>query len=210
MTELPRITTERLVLRVPTPEDASAMAAFGLDNRRHFEPWDPVRADEHYTVESVRRELAAGIERVASGAGLPFAFFAKDEPHGRVLGQCRFSNIVRGAFQAAHLGYGLDYRDVGRGLMTEALSAAIDYCFDQLNLHRIMANYVPGNLRSANVLRRLGFVVEGYARDYLLIAGRWQDHVLTSLTNESWRSTRAGPMGPTDRRGHWHISRQRV
>lgn len=46
-----------------------------------------------------------------------------------------------------------------------------------------MANYVPTNERSGRLLRRLGFTVEGYARDYLFIDGAWRDHVLTSLTN---------------------------
>jgi ribosomal-protein-alanine N-acetyltransferase len=50
-----------------------------------------------------------------------------------------------------------------------------------------MANYIPCNERSARVLKRLGFEVEGYARDYLFLAGNWQDHVLTSLINPSWR-----------------------
>jgi ribosomal-protein-alanine N-acetyltransferase len=67
--------------------------------------------------------------------------------------------------------------------MHEALEAAIRYAFDELRLHRIMANYVPTNERSGRVLRRLGFVIEGYARDYLFIGGRFMDHVLTSLTN---------------------------
>jgi ribosomal-protein-alanine N-acetyltransferase len=49
-----------------------------------------------------------------------------------------------------------------------------------------MANYLPQNERSARVLKGLGFVVEGYAKDYLYIDGRWQDHVLTALTNERW------------------------
>ncbi len=59
----------------------------------------------------------------------------------------------------------------------------IRYAFEDLRLHRIMANYVPHNQRSAHLLRRLGFVQEGYAKEYLKIAGRWQDHVLTALTN---------------------------
>lgn len=187
MTELPEIRTDRLVLRVPTPDDAPGMTNFVIDNREHFAPWDPKRGEDYYTLEAQRRELAASVERVAAGLALPFALYGRDEPLGPVLGHCRFSNIVRGAFQAAHLGYGLDHRVVGRGLMAEALRAAIGYCFDGINLHRVMANYIPGNVRSANALKRLGFVVEGYARDYLLIAGRWQDHVLTSVTNERWR-----------------------
>ena len=71
--------------------------------------------------------------------------------------------------------------------MTEALSLAIHYAFTELNLHRIMANYSPTNERSGRLLRRLGFVVEGYAQNYLLVHGTWQDHVLTSLTNEQWQ-----------------------
>jgi ribosomal-protein-alanine N-acetyltransferase len=50
-----------------------------------------------------------------------------------------------------------------------------------------MANYMPRNQRSANVLKRLGFVVEGYARNYLLINNHWEDHILTSLTNPNWQ-----------------------
>jgi ribosomal-protein-alanine N-acetyltransferase len=72
--------------------------------------------------------------------------------------------------------------------MTEALSIAINYVFEELNLHRIMANYMPHNRRSGNVLKRLGFVVEGYARDYLMINGKWEDHIFTSLINPHWRS----------------------
>ena len=72
--------------------------------------------------------------------------------------------------------------------MCEALTAAIKYVFEELNLHRIMANYMPANERSAKLLRRLGFTVEGYARDYLRLAGNWRDHILTALTNDSWKT----------------------
>ncbi len=73
--------------------------------------------------------------------------------------------------------------------MTEAVGRGIDFAFGQMNVHRIMANYVPSNLKSAAVLNRLGFVVEGYARDYLCLNGTWQDHVMTSLTNQNWRQS---------------------
>jgi ribosomal-protein-alanine N-acetyltransferase len=58
--------------------------------------------------------------------------------------------------------------------------------FEQQKLHRIMANYMPSNKRSARLLQKLGFVIEGHAKKYLLINGQWEDHVLTSLTNENW------------------------
>ena len=71
--------------------------------------------------------------------------------------------------------------------MTEAGRLLIHYAFEELNLHRIMASYIPHNQRSANVLKRLGFEIEGTAREYLFINGKWQDHVMTSLINPQWR-----------------------
>ena len=59
--------------------------------------------------------------------------------------------------------------------------------FEDQNLHRIMANSMPVNLRSKKLLARLGFQKEGYAPEYLLINGRWEDHILTALMNQSWK-----------------------
>ena len=104
-----------------------------------------------------------------------------------LVGVCNFTNIVRGAFQACTLGYSLSADAQGKGLMYEALTAAIAYMFEIENLHRIMANYVPENRRSADLLRRLGFEIEGHARDYLHINGAWRDHILTAKTNPDFR-----------------------
>jgi ribosomal-protein-alanine N-acetyltransferase len=110
--------------------------------------------------------------------------FPRNDVAGAVLGRANFNNIVRGSFHACYLGYDLDKRAEGHGLMQEALSAAIAHVFGPpLRLHRIMANYLPHNQRSGALLRRLGFVPEGYARDYLFIDGAWRDHVMTALTN---------------------------
>lgn len=188
MTELPRIETTRLILRVPTPADAEEMASFALANRDHFARWDPARDEAYFTTEHWQRELSSGVEGAKAGTSLRLVLEPRAGDLPPIAGHCTFSNIVRGAFQAAYLGYGLDSRAVGRGLMEEALRAAIEYCFDELNLHRLMANYMPTNSRSDRLLRKLGFVPEGYARDYLFLAGAWQDHVLTALINERWRS----------------------
>jgi len=185
---LPRLVTPRLVLRVPMPDDAEALAAFASDNRAHFAPWDPERDDAYFTVAGCRSRLELMLQEAVAGRSLPLVLVRRQGTPGAIIGQCTFSGITGYPFHAAYLGYGLDHRSVGQGLMTEALGAAIDYCFRTLNLHRIMANHLPSNVRSANLLRRLGFVPEGYARDYLLIAGRWQDHVLTALTNPDWRA----------------------
>jgi ribosomal-protein-alanine N-acetyltransferase len=83
-----------------------------------------------------------------------------------------------------------DSKEEGKGLMFEALREAIRYVFVEKRLHRIMANYMPSNVRSANLLKKLGFVEEGYAKEYLLINGRWEDHILTALTNRGWEQAK--------------------
>ncbi|MGP8847008.1 ribosomal protein S5-alanine N-acetyltransferase, partial [Enterobacter hormaechei] len=91
-------------------------------------------------------------------------------------------NVVRGSFHACYLGYSIAQKWQGQGLMYEALTSAIRYMQRTQHIHRIMANYMPHNKRSGDLLARLGFEKEGYAKDYLLIDGQWRDHVLTALT----------------------------
>ncbi len=100
-----------------------------------------------------------------------------------VIGVCSFTNIVRGTFQSCHLGYALGEAWQGQGVMQEALEVAIDHVFSRMQLHRIMANYMPHNAKSGNLLNRLGFRIEGRAESFLKIDGQWADHILTSLIN---------------------------
>ena len=86
---------------------------------------------------------------------------------------------------AAWLGYNLDESEQGKGYMTEALTASIAYVFRVINVHRLNASYIPSNVKSARILRKLGFVVEGYARDFLFIDGKWRDHILAGIVNPS-------------------------
>lgn len=185
--DLPVIDTPRLRLRLPTPADAARYLAYVTDNREHFAPWDPERDGSYFTLEHWQEELERVVDAWRAGTRLGLVLEARDGSADRILGHATFSQIVRGPFQAATLGYGLDHREVGRGLMFEALEAAIGFVFSRLGLHRVMAAYMPTNARSGALLRRLGFVPEGYARDYLRLAGAWQDHVLTARTNPDWR-----------------------
>lgn len=109
-----------------------------------------------------------------------------DSTNDKVIGVINFSHIMPMPFSACYLGYALDKDYQGRGIMGRSLRACIDGLFDEQNLHRIMANYLPDNHKSAKVLERLGFVKEGYAKAYLYINGKWQDHIMTALTNPNW------------------------
>ena len=69
--------------------------------------------------------------------------------------------------------------------MTLVVKTGCRIMFDDYGLHRVMANHMPHNDRSSRVLERCGFVREGFAKAYLKIAGRWEDHVLTALVKPS-------------------------
>lgn len=179
--------SERLLLRLPDASLAEALSDYYLRNAQHFAPYSPRRAPGFHSLEAWRERAAALRQGSLGGHALHLLLFPARGPSDELIGEINFTQIVRGAFQAAYLGYQLDREHVGRGLMSEALAASIAHVFQHMNLHRLMANYIPSNERSGRLLRRLGFSVEGYARDYLFIDGTWKDHVLTSLTNPNYR-----------------------
>lgn len=183
--DFPVIETERLALTLPAVEAAPRMLCYFEENREHLARWMPPLPIDYYTESHWRERLKKAREEFVQDKSMQLVIFERGRLDGRVIGVCNFSAFIRSAFHACYLGYSIGGRDEGRGLMYEALAAAIKYAFEDLRLHRVMANYVPTNERSGRVLRRLGFTVEGYARDYLLIGGQWRDHILTSLTNTS-------------------------
>lgn len=177
------LTTARLRLVPLAGSLADALARYRQRNRARFSAVGPP-VPEGPALSDWAREAAVRSERDwAAGLAFRFVLRARDGGDGELLGHVGFTEVVRGPLQACNLGFGLDEAQVGKGLMREALEAAIAFAFETKRLHRISANHLPTNERSARTLRALGFVPEGYARDYLFVCGAWRDHVLTALTN---------------------------
>ena len=179
--ETDRLVTDRLTLEFPASGMAARLLDYHQPNRDHLRPWEPERPNEFYTIEAVEGQLDRMRRQVEEQTAAHWLICAHDG--GDIIGVCSFTNIVRGPFQACHLGFSLGGDYQGKGLMHEALAAAISHVFEVHKLHRIMANYQPTNHRSEKLLCRLGFEREGLAKKYLKINGRWADHVLTSLIN---------------------------
>lgn len=95
---------------------------------------------------------------------------------GAIVGVANLSEIVRGLFQSAYLGFYGHAAYSGRGLMREGLGLLLRHAFHELKLHRIEANVQPDNSRSLALIRALGFQKEGFSPKYLKIGGRWRDH----------------------------------
>lgn len=182
---LPEITTARLTLRIAEEKDLSELLRFAREEKEHFRPWFPVSALDP-TPAALKVAIADRREQAIQDRGYRFHLFPLEEPD-RVIGLCSIADVRRGAIQQGVLGYGLAHERQGYGLMTEAARAAVAFAFQDLDLHRLEGSYMPTNDRSAAVLKSLGFVEEGFFKDYLLLAGAWQDHVVTSLLNPAWR-----------------------
>ncbi|HVK72712.1 MAG TPA: GNAT family N-acetyltransferase [Kofleriaceae bacterium] len=183
MAQRPEITSGRLRLWVHGPDDAHVVSQYFQRNRHHLARWSPPTPDGFYTEPYWIRRGEKNLIDARDGKAFRFAIVWKDNPAGDLLGTISLTEIVRGPLQQAYLGYGLDERAQGKGIMTEAVRVACAWAFDVQRLHRVSANYMPTNERSAEVLRRCGFTVVGYARDYLFINGAWRDHVLTALVD---------------------------
>lgn len=180
-----RIETDRLILRLPELEDAGEIAAYYRENRDHLQPWSPRWPPDVLSEEFWREQVPQRHADLADGTAVALFLFEKRAPR-RVIGNLSLTQIVRGAAQRCTIGYGLAARAQGQGFMVEAVRAAVAYAFDDLRLHRVTASYLPRNRRSAHVLQRAGFEIEGYAKDYLRIDGRWEDHIITAITNPAW------------------------
>ena len=174
--------TPRTLIRVADASDAQRLLRYRVQNREHLAPWEPLRDTSYYTLDHCMQTLADARDAVRLDRGYPF--FVLDMAGSEIIASFTLANVVRGAFQACHLGYGMAAHRQGQGLMQEALEVALSWAFHELDLHRVMANYMPRNERSGRLLERLGFEREGYAKRYLQIAGVWEDHVLTSRIRE--------------------------
>ena len=172
------IETARLWLSVPPAAHAPAVLRFAQLNREHLAPWAPPRPEPLDTLPAWQARLLVDRQKARDGTALLWRLRARDEREGAVLGTVSLTRIERGPLERASLGASVDREHQGRGLVQEAADAALDYAANTLRLRFIEAGHAPQNLRSASTLRRLGFVPYGYARDYLHVGGRLQDHVL--------------------------------
>ena len=170
----------RRILEVPTARGrAEFLRAVARSARLHRRVVYPPRtpAAFHRYLERLRRGNCLG--------------YWIRTPDGDLAGVVNVTEIVRGAFQSAYVGYYAFSPNEGRGYMSRGLRAVIRQAFVVHRLHRLEANVQPGNLASRRLVRRLGFRREGYSPRYLKVGGRWRDHERWALTIEDWRARRS-------------------
>ena len=187
---LPTISTERLRLRWLTPEDVPALAAiFGDAEVCRF--WSSPALSDMAAAEALHSEIVRGF-----AARSLFQWGIAERATNAVVGTCTLASLSS-EHRRAEVGFALARATWGRGYISEALPALLDFAFETLDLHRLEADVDPRNERSIRVLERLGFEREGYLRERYHVNGELQDAVLYGLLRRDWapRDARARGAG---------------
>jgi ribosomal-protein-alanine N-acetyltransferase len=164
-------------LREPRTRDEDEFLKLNRESRRFHRGWvsPPVTSADFRTFLLRAREGSVETRLICR------------RTDGAILGAFSLSQIARGNFQSAYLGYYIGSRHAGQGYMGEALTLALRLAFGSLRLNRIEANIQPENAPSIALVRRAGFTLEGFSRRYLKISGRWRDHQRWAILADDWR-----------------------
>lgn len=173
-------------IRYAEPSDAEEVTLFLVRNRTYFQPSEPTRGDEYFTVAEQRRRLERAAREREAGRSAMFLI----DFDGDLVGRMNLGGIVRGAFQSAGVRYAVDRRYAGRGIATAGLRELVRHAFDELDLHRVQGETQTTNLASQRVLARCGFKHYGRAPEYAKIDGSWQTIEFYQLINRRHGSAR--------------------
>lgn len=165
--------------------DLDDLVALRIQNRDFLAPFEAIREDAFFTRAAQSREITLDGDAWTAGLGYAFAVIHVFPDGGeRLIGRVALSNIVRGAWQNATIGYWISEDACGYGHATTAVGLVCAFAFDHAGLHRVQPAIMPRNTRSRRVVEKNGFRHEGRALRYLKIGGVWEDHDIFAMTSE--------------------------
>lgn len=179
-----RLETERLVLRPACMADYPQWKFVRSRNYDYLKPFEPAWPAGCLTRDFFERRIKRLNDDWRNDRTYAFVLFLKDE--GDLIGGLNINNVARGAANFGSLGYWLDQTVQGRGYMTEAGFSILHHAFSSLRFSRMNAATLTHNEKSRAMLERLGFSEDGFAKKYIQIDGRRQDHILFGLNAEDF------------------------
>jgi ribosomal-protein-alanine N-acetyltransferase len=169
-----------LRLRAPQTEDCAAfLRAVSRSRRLHAGRVSP---------PDTRALYRTWLERIADGSYYGHLLL---DTEGELLGVVNLSEVIRGGYQSAYLGYYVFAGYECQGVMSSGLRMVLPRAFGEYRLHRVEAAVQPGNIASRRLVQHLGFRLEGLSLRSVKIGGRWRDHERWALTTEEWRASAA-------------------
>ena len=175
-----QIATARLLLRPIAVADAAALFAIMSDpaTMRYWStpPWTGMSQADAFV----------NAAQVQTPDGLDVLFGIDLRASGLLVGTCTLFDVVAPS-RRAEIGYLLDRRHWGQGVMSEAVTALLSFGFGAMALNRVEADIDPRNLGSARLLERLGFVREGLLRSRWIVSGEASDSAIYGLLASEWK-----------------------
>jgi ribosomal-protein-serine acetyltransferase len=151
-------------------------------NYDRLRPWFPWCTPQ-MTVNDTRAFVEMSVARPARNDGFECCLFHR----GQLSGMVGYHSLNH-AHRRTALGYWLGAHAEGKGLMTLAVTALLDYGFSSLGLHRIEICADPDNHRSQAIPRRLGFTLECVRKDYVVLHGQTRDEVCYRMLAPDWKA----------------------
>jgi ribosomal-protein-alanine N-acetyltransferase len=176
------LVTERLILREFMEEDWKAVLEYQSDPLYlRYYAWTG------RTEAEVREFVGWFLKSQKEQPRAKFQLAVTLRDGNRLIGNCgvRINDM---ALREGNIGYELDPRHWGRGYATEAAREIVRFGFEELCLHRIWSWCVAENVGSARVLKKVGFLEEGYLREKEFYKGRWWDQRVFGLLDREWKT----------------------
>lgn len=171
-----------LRLEPPGPQHIEAAVKAVQKNLEHLKPWMPWAVDDYgleHAREWVERATRAAEEDGTFGCVILF--------DGEFIGSLGIHDLDLPHKHTA-LGYWIDHRHQGKGIVTGCVRVLIDYLFDKMELNRVQINCNVEDNRSRAIPERLGFTQEGVLRQVEFLNGRFGDWAVYGLLKSEWRA----------------------
>lgn len=167
--------TQRLILKILTPDALHEVLAFQIRNKEAFEAYEPRRPENFYTLTYQQTLLRSELSLALKTDTIRFYVFRKEDRR-HIIGTVCLHDIRRGAYSCTEIGYKFDTAWQHMGYAREAVVKVMDIAFSCIGVHRIFARVMPDNAASIRLLEAVGFFYEGTEYRSIEIQGVWQDH----------------------------------
>jgi RimJ/RimL family protein N-acetyltransferase len=180
-----RIETERLVVRCYQPLDTQLLADSVMESVEHLKPWMPWAHNEPRPYE----DRLEGVKRFRGMFDLHenYVYGIFNPAETKLLGGTGLH--PRLGENELEIGYWINKDYINQGLVTESTAALIKVAFEIIHVHRIEIHCDPGNLASATVPRKLGFIHEGTLRQKTPFLDRWSDSMVWGLLESEYSNS---------------------
>lgn len=175
----PTLMTDRLILREVRLSDAEPMFTYFSDH----EVMKYYGSKPHATLEDTQAWVTRMTKRYMAQQGIRWIVTFKTTDIA--VGSVSFHQFDPD-YTRVEVGYDLHPDHWGTGVMREAVTAVLDYGFNEMNLHRIEATIDDDNSRSKGLLLRLGFQFEGCLRGRFFGEGVFLDDYIYGLLRSEW------------------------